>query len=66
MSAAERASGASCAEQVNERAVRANERTEERMHFGSEQPEFGTSKMTLSHELGSEFFFLNLIYCPYK
>ena len=23
-------------------------------HYGSEQPEYGTSKFTLSHELGSE------------
>ena len=23
-------------------------------HYGSEQPDYGTSKMTLSHELGSE------------
>ena len=24
------------------------------IHYGSEQPEIGTSKFTLSHELGSE------------
>ena len=24
------------------------------LHYGSEQPEIGTSKFTLSHELGSE------------